>query len=440
MDISKMKMVALACAVMAGIANANETPAAIPEQSVKTANADITVEIDGKATLDEAFAKFAKEAGIEYGKVTPDGRMYNKGFAVVAHDVSSPAFMKSRAMAYERAYLDALARFIMDAYGTTATETISEYYRDDSSDVNVSPIAGAKTLTEKVGLLAEAKLDKALAAEGVPADKYANASVAAKRVLFKDSISKKIVNKAFHMSSGCVPVKTFESWGTDNTYYIGVIVRYDRTSKALAMCFKNKMRPALTKEGGLSIAQVLPSKKDMPANFGVRLYFNENGTPTLISFGQYGIPRADKKSARAKRAESHALAQARNLADAGLTSFINSWIDVSEESMMGEDLLDANLFMDDGSARPEEVQKIVDIYRKRIKQSARDTMKGRSTVFQEILTHENGQKVAAVVRSWSFDTVDAVEALDRVVDRAKMEDKPSKPAKPGFKAGRTYDF
>jgi hypothetical protein len=440
MKFSKIKTVVVSSILTALTVVAQDQSQAIPVDAVKSANADIKVEVDGKASLNESFEQFAKNAKIEYGKATPDGRFYSKGYVAVAIDVNSPMFVKSRAMAYERAYLNALAKFIMDAYGSTANETISDYYGDESSDVNESPVGSAKTLTDKVALLAEAKLDKALAAEGVPADKYAQASVVEKRKIFKDAIAKKTLNKVLHMSSGCIPVKTFESWGSDNRYYIGVVVRYDRTSKTLATCFKNKMRPALTKDGGMTISEALPPKEEMLGNFGVRLFFDETGTPALLSFGQFGSSYRGNNVARAERAESQAMNQARSLADAGLTAFINSWIDVSEESIVSEDISESTLFMDDGSAKPEELQKIVDVYRKSIKQYGRDTMKGRSTVFEEVLTHKNGHKVAVVVRCWSFGTVDAVDAIDKVLDENKPVNTPVKPIKPGLNTGRTYDF
>jgi hypothetical protein len=245
MKFPAVKAVVASSMLAAFAGMAQDQAKAISADDVKSANADIKVEVCGKATLNESFGQFAKAAKIEYGKPTPDGRLFNKGYVAVAVDAHSPMFVKSRAMAYERAYLNALANFIMDAYGSTVTETISEAYGDESSDVNESPVAKAKTLMDKVALLTEAKLDRALAEEGVPADKYAQASVVEKRKIFKDAVAKKTLNKVLHMSSGCIPVKTFESWGSDNRYYIGVIVRYDRTSKTLAMCFKNKMRPAV---------------------------------------------------------------------------------------------------------------------------------------------------------------------------------------------------
>ena len=414
----------------------------VPAETVQAVAAETKASVKGKELLSAAFKEFADELGITYGTATRDGRIYSKGQAVVDADVASPQFVKSRSMAYERAYLNAVAQFMIDCYGHETTSRVAEFYGDNSSDAEESPVAKAKSLTEKVGLLAEARLDKALAEEGVPSEKYATAGIVEKRTLLRDAIAVETANKAIHQSSGCIPVKTFEARGDDGRYYIGVVVRYDRTSKTLAECFRRKVRPAMVREGGLTVREALPPEDEMVNTFGVRLYFDETGTPALLSFGQFGSSYTGKSERMAERAEEQARRQARMLADSGLTAFINSFVDAAESSTVSEDITDSRIFTDDGNVTPEEASKMLDIYRKSIKQTGTDTMKGRSTVFDEIVTHPNGHKVAVVVRRWGFDTLDAVSAID--APPPASEAKPAAPAAAkegsGLRKGKTYDF
>ena len=180
----------------------------------------------------------------------------------------------------------------------------------------------------------------------------------------------------------------------------------------------------------------------MTSNFGVRLYYDESGTPSLLSFGQWGSSYTGKSAAMAERAEDQALNQARMLADSGLTAFINSFMDAAESGSAGESISEGIVFTDDGNATPESVANVADVYVKKIRQSGSDTMKGRSTVYDEILTHPNGHKVAVVVRRWSFATVDAVDAIDAVKPPEKTEaEKPAAHKEgAGVRKGRTYDF
>lgn len=423
---------------------AQETAAEQPisAESAKASNAEITAKVGAKEILSKAFAEFADELGVSYGDVTPDGRFYSKGQAVVNSDPASPQFIKSRSMAYERAYMNAVSQFILDFYGRQVTQKLNEYYGNNSSDAEDSPIAKAKGIGEKIKLLADAKLNTALAGEGVPPEKYAQAGVVEKRKLLGDVMAVHNSTKALHASSGCIPVKTFESRGEDGRYYIGVVVRYDETSKTLASCFKAKRRPAISRSEGLTVKQALPAPGEMTENFGVRLYFDETGTPALLSFGQFGTSYTGKSPALAERAEEQAIRQAKALADAGLTTFINSFMDACEESTVSEELSNSIVFTDDGNATPEDAQKITDIYRKSVKQTGSDTMAGRSTVFEEMVKHPNGHKVAMVVRRWSFGTVDAIRALDNPKRNVKpaVEAPAVQREGAGVRKGRTYDF
>ena len=414
----------------------------VPKETVDAVASEAKASVKGKDLLKDVFRAFADEIGITYGTATPDGRFYSKGQSAVDADVASPQFVKSRSMAYERAYLDAVARFMIDCYGRETTARVAEFYGNQSSDAEDAPVAKANGILAKIGLLAEAKVDKALAEEGVSPDKYANASIVEKRTLLRDAIAIETANKALHQSSGCIPVKTFEARGDDGRYYIGVVVRYDRSSKTLAECFRRKVRPALVRDGGLTVKQVLPPEDEIVNNFGVRLYFDETGTPALLSFGQFGSSYTGKSERMAERAEEQAMRQARMLADSGLTAFINSFVDASESSTVSEEITDSRIFTDDGNATPEEASRVLDIYRKTTKQTGIDTMKGRSTVFEEIVTHPNGHKVAVVVRRWGFDTLDAVSAIDAPPPKPSV--KPAAPAATregsGVRTGATFDF
>lgn len=444
-----MKMHMICAAVFAASAMTfvraenEESIAPIPAEAAAEANAEIKVKVrSARDELKKAFKEFATEANISYGVDMPGGRFYSKGQAPVNADYSSPQFIKSRSMAYERAYLNAIANFMIDSYGRQTTAKVSEFYGNQSENAQESPVAKAKSLGEKVALLTDAKLNAALQESGVPAEKYATAGVVERRKLLQDTIAVATMNKVLHMSSGCIPVKTFEARGDDGRYYIGVVVRYDRTSIELAKCFRQKVRPAISKPEGMTLAEALPPEEEMTSNFGVRLYFDETGTPALLSFGQWGSSYTGKSAAMTERAEEQALNQARLLADSSLTAFINSFMEAAESGDVGENISEGIVFTDDGNATPESVANVADVYLKKIKMTGADTMKGRSTAYDEVLTHPNGHKVAVVVRRWSFGTVDAVNAID--TPPAPEKPKADKPAAnkegAGVRKGRTYDF
>jgi len=418
------------------------TPAAASPAAAVEANKDITVEVPAKDRLEDALAAYAEKRGFTYGEKTAKGSIYYKGVAAVDQNVASATFIKSRSFAYEQAYLEALSAYVMDFFGREVATTGQELFGNQSSNAEEAPKLSPADMQKKIELLADAKLDAALAEAGVDPSKYQGSPVIEKRTLLKDSIVKTVLNRALHTSSGCLPVKTFESRGTDGRYYIGVVVRVGADCTALAQAFKTKQRPALCKEGGLAVKDALPkTPEDMVQTFGVRLYFDETGTPSLLSFGQFGSSYKGKSARMADRAEQQAQKQAKALADSALTMFINSFTDAADESALSQDVQANRIFRADGSAEPEEVSTIIDIYRKNIKQTGSDTLKGRTTVYERVIKHpHSGERVAICVRRWSFGQVDAVNEV--ITGRPPADQPVNKPVKhdQGISESPTYDF
>ena len=419
---------------------AEESVVVTPDEAPE-ANKDITVVVNAKDQLDDAFAEYAEKRGFTYGEKTAKGSIYYKGSSPVDQNVESGTFIKSRSFAYERAYVNALSAYVLDFFGRETATTFMETFGDQSTNAEEPPKMTPADLFEKIKLLADAKLNKALSDAGVDPSRYEGAPIVEKRKLMQDTIVKRVVNKAIHTSSGCLPVKTFESRGTDGRYYIGVVVRVGADCTALANSFRLKQRPALCREGGLTVNEALPeTPEEMVQTFGVRLYFDETGTPSLLSFGQFGSSYLGKSSRMAERAEVQAQKQARALADSALTMFINSFADVTDESDLSEDISDTRVFTADGGVSAEEVSNIIDIYRSKIKQTGSDTLKGRTTVYDRFVTHPSGQRVAVCVRRWSFAQVDAV---DEVLTQPRPQPEKPKAQKvydSGVRSSRTYDF
>ena len=86
----------------------------------------------------------------------------------------------------------------------------------------------------------------------------------------------------------------------------------------------------------MSVREAIPGDEELPAQFGVRLFFDETGTPALLGFGQWGVSYAGTDEDMLDRAEESARKQAERAANEVLTQFINSTISVSEESERAE--------------------------------------------------------------------------------------------------------
>ena len=432
--------------VAAAIAFAEDAAVAIAESETKSINADMQAAqiVTSGMMMEDAFENYRKERGIDaYGTPNAKGTVYFTGSSSVAVNVSHADFIKSRSMAYQKAYMDAIAKLVMDRTGKELTKTIRELGSDDSSNAQEAPASlndARATLSKKVEALAEATVDQALQNMGVDPSEYENKGPAAKKTLYCDSILKSSVKKAFGTAAGALSVQSFETRAEDGNYTVGVVLRSDATCTEVARCIAKKQRPTLSNASGMTVQEALPDAAEMLTQFGVRLFFDENGEPALLSFGQWGSSYRGNNTRMIERADRHALKQAENLANSQLTDFINSTIRVTEESLTGEEEVRRMIFQQDGTATQEDVVNFVDKWQNRSESIGYDTMIGRSTVYKKILIHPSGHRVAVVVRCWSFGKLDAEKNVLDSGKNKKPAAKPIKQEEPGVRKGRTYDF
>lgn len=459
-----MKMyIAMAAAVAISASFAQEAApdaaAQITPEAAVAVNQDLAVKVneavmaeDTAKLLEEKFEEFRaakQETNPNWDWGTPDekGDVYIRAEYSVDLDSTQPEFIKARWFAFEKAYTRAVADYIIDTYGRFVGQTISSEFGDDSTgaaDIASKPSA---TLSEKIGMLAEAKVDKALAAEGVPESQYKGKDLVAKKELAHDVLTKSMAKRAVRDSSGCIPIKSFEAYN-DTNYRVGVVIKGGPQCKSLAKCFRMKKRPMLVREGK-SWKDLRPSDKDMLQEFGVRLYFDETGTPSLLSYGQFGTSYTGKNNSMRERFEKQAKHQATMLADSKISEFINSMMDATDDSpQIGTEMQDAiSAFSDDTVSEDNKIS-IMDKYRKSFKLTTNMDMAGITTVYgPKMIKHRSGHNVAVVVRRWSFAQVDSIkemERLERDADKTGGVVPPPRPNAPkggsGVRSGATYDF
>lgn len=460
-DEEEIEEVSPAPAPAVAVAPAPAEPAAVlADEMNKTVSTHANAPT-ASSIVQKDIEDYCREAKITLGTVTPKGAKYLAHVEPVLAKAGSPNFVRSRSLAFAKAYQNALAEYVIGKVGETATETLVTYFDDDSSDrlEPATTIAGTQErIKEKVDQLTEAQLDKGLRELGVtPAG-----SITEVRALARNIILSKSIKTAAGAASGVVPVQTFEGWNESpdasvQLYAVGVIVRGGRDTEAVANALRAKEKPALQKpELAISVADAMPSDEELVSQFGVRMFFDENGTPALLSFGQFGSGYTGDDPVRQERAAKMALMQAETIADDQLTTFINSRIEVSRESNYGEEEYKNAVFRSDSlTGKGEEVEaeaRYISTILETSRVKGADTMIGRSTVCKKIVTHPvNGRKIAVCVKLWSFDQL---KEMQRLVNGPEEEKTPvakpvvpQAPAKPapravpaGKRRGRSYDF
>ena len=421
---------------------------AITGDDTKSFNADLKAAqpISSSMMLDDEFEKFRRHRQLPaYGTPNARGTVYFIGKSTVATDVSSRDFIKSRSSAFDKAYTDAVAQLVMDRFGREFIKKVRQECSDESSDAQNAPenIKDARAILErKTEALKEAELDEKLKNLGVDPNTYSDKGIAAKKDLYRNSILTSSIRQAFGSAAGCLVVQTFEARAADGTYSIGVVLRSDAICTEVARCISKKERPTLSRPSGSPVSEVLPTDEEMLTQFGVRLFFDENGEPGLLSFGQWGSNYRGNNSRAIDRANRHAMTQAENMANEQLTQFINSTIRVNETSIRGEDEASQMIFRNDGSTNQEEVVNFVDKWAKSSETVGFDSMIGRGTVYRKVLRHPSGHLVAIVVRAWTFGKLDAERsAIQGTAPKQNIPVQPPvKTEDAGIRRGRAYDF
>ena len=432
-------------AAAAAIAQESQTPEPVSPEAAAEVNKAVTThvkKVSAKGRVAEDIAAYCKEAGVSIGAVRPDGALYLSGVERVAANAKSPNFVRSRMMAYSKAYQKAVAGYVMDKFGVEAVNQFNTYFKDQSSD-RLQPSADAKSTLERIASkteqLTEAKLDEGLRAMGLTP----SGSVQERRKLAEDSIVSRSTRNAIGSAAGLLPVQTFEGWDESGKYAVGVVIRGGVDTETIAECLRYKMRPVLSRPGaGLKVADAIPTDDELVSQFGVRLFFDENGVPALLSFAQWGSAYTGTDEDEAEDVMDHAMVQAEALANEQLTTFINSTITVSESSDKGEAKTTDAVFDSNGVPSEEKLVNYVDSAMKSSTVKGSDTLIGRSTVVKKVVVHpQSEQKLAVCVRMWSFGQYDAMK---RVIERPKpAEAKPGaeQPAgTSGNRRGRSYDF
>ena len=431
-------------AVTVAIAQENQSIEPVSAEAAAEVNKTVTPhvkKISAKGRVAEDIAAYCKEVGISIGEVRPDGALYLSGVERVTANAKSPNFVRSRMMAYAKAYQRAVAGYVMDKFGVESVKQFNTYFKDQSSD-RLQPSADAKSTMERIvsktAQLTEAKLDEGLRAMGLTP----SGSVQERRKLAEDLIVSRSTRNAIGSAAGLLPVQTFEGWDESGKYAVGVVIRGGLDTETIAECLRYKMRPVLSRpEAGLKVADAIPTDDELVSQFGVRLFFDEKGVPALLSFAQWGSAYTGTDEDEAEDAMDHAMIQAEALANEQLTTFINSTITVSESSDKGESKSTDVVFDPNGMPTEEKLVSYIDSAMKSSTVKGSDTMIGRSTVVKKVVVHpQSEQKLAVCVRMWSFGQYDAMK---RVIERPKpSETKPTgdSTGTPGKRRGRSYDF
>jgi len=209
---------------------------------------------------------------------------------------NSPAYLTSRNNAFEKAMLIAKKQMVQYIGVTIKKDVLNEYTEGEDplerkqrdADAMKSP-----NMLDKASALISAKLDKMLQDEGVDLSKPVPKEVV-KKVMTSEVFEKFTHTMAKARVVGMQAMKVFEASPDGKKGQIGVIAVYSdklhRIADAIFIGDTSNMPKGIPKR---PIVDQLPTDNlVLLSTFGVQQKIDENGRPSLISFGQ-SAPRTD---------------------------------------------------------------------------------------------------------------------------------------------------
>ncbi len=352
------------------------------------------------------------------------------GTAFVALSADDKRWPKARSLAYQQAFMNAMGEYVSLIRSRVTTRLIQDQFEQDldESELTFDPedtvSSKLERVFEKLAILGERKLDQALADSGMGAEEIARLTPAQKKTTFSDRITRRTTREAFGSAAGLVPIKTFEAIDDQGNTAIGVVAASSRRMRRLAtQVARGKSITPDADRARLSVADQLAemSDEELVDQFGVRVYWDEQGYPTLVSFGQWGFSNEGLDKRKKARRRDFAGRQAENDARSHLVTFIRASTRFTEESTVGADVEEAINVLPDNTVEEIETAKLADELVKKANVTSQAELTGMATLRTWGARHPDldSQEIVGAIVSWS-------PAREKAVRAAVRDDEPRK--------------
>ena len=356
-------------------------------------------------------------------------------------------FAQKRIMAFEKAFVDAKAKFVRMRAQETASSISRELFQDDR-DRNVVEIKDGVivSLAKKIHALTEAAIDEKLIEYGVDPSTVANSNINKKRKLMKNSISKQIAIKAVENISGIRVIATFE-----DVTGVGVLIKANPKYRDIARAIASKKLVGYpTKiDPKESIRKQLNSRlnnEDYFLQHGLRIMTDDSGNRVLVSFGQWS-PKVTRNDSRLRinTAIKSAKGIAYDHALSYITMFVNTTLALENKTKLSDSETINILSHTDGVTEEQQNSSVGAMLERFVKETSRVSIEGVSEVHSWAANHpETGHLLVGSVLMWSPTTQAYSRAYDKKF-RPKQETKKPKLQQynnnqEGYKAYKSKDF
>lgn len=341
------------------------------------------------------------------------------GTARAALNTNNRRWPKARALAFQDAFIQAMGEYVKSVRQRVSVKLARDYFAEDVPETELryqegeAPHSYVERVVRKTAALSEHILDQKLAESGMDRDEFQSLTPTQKRTTLSERISRDVLTEAVGSAAGLVPVKSFESVDTEGNSAVGVVAVYSEAMRQIANQISKGevIRPDPHRARSSIESQIFDYGKDeLPNEFGVRIQWDEQGYPAIVSFGQWGWSPSNLSKRKRSQRRKFAKEQAGDDARSHLVTFINASTRFTEESNVGTSLEEG--FNLPRGGVPEEIEdaEVMDklVERARIEGSVELT--GYTTAREWSARHPllEEHEIVGVVAYWSPAREDAI--------------------------------
>jgi hypothetical protein len=347
---------------------------------------------------------------------------------------TDPQYGDALVNAFDKAMMKLQKKYVMIRFGKTTTDKVKSFYSDRSTYAKDIPLPSTNdpdylkqvlSIYEKSLDVAEKRLDKELTELGVSPHELTQLSPKKKKDIYRDKFVKNTIRKASGSIAGLFPIQTNVITDSKGRTVVGIVAIASQKTIQIAKDIMLKRKSVIAGKGR-NITTLLPNtEKEFLGTLGVRLAYDTDGTPAIISYGIASYRPDTGNDYIDDELKEEAKADAISNADAQIAEIINGRMNAKNERKRGEEI---KTFVEremkpDSDTIEQTINNIIKITNKRAKSSARTKLQGISTVKTWRYTAKSGQKFVGAVRVWKYSTLAAVNAFNNPRHQA---DKPVK--------------
>jgi len=402
--------------IFALFANAGEVVQQKDVNEINNMAKPVVIEDAGDSVEDWAYSVIKRFGIDEFGE--NNGKYFFYASQTVSLKPMDPQYGDALVNAYDKAMMNLQNQYLMARFGKNIVNKAKSFYSDRSTHAKEIelPNVGAKGFIGKILRIfdksldvTDKKLDKELVKLGVSPEEIEKMTPKIKKDIFRDKFIKNSIRKASGSIAGLFPVQTSIVQDKSGRVVVGVVAVATPKTIQIVKDIRLQRKP-LVRGKGRDIKDLLPQdSKEYLSTFGVRLAYDKDGTPMIISYGIGSYSKDGDDTYVNDQLKQEAKANAVSNADAQLSEIINGYMSSRESRKNGEEIRKyvERKMKPDSDTVEKTIKNIIKITNNSARSSAHMSLKGVSTVKRWRYTTKEGVKFVGAVRVWRYSTLKA---------------------------------